>query len=146
MNSGLLELLVALGIALLASVTDIRERRIPNALILVGPVVAAAMAVIGGRWMDALIGSGLGMAVLALPRLIARDAIGLGDIKLVGVLGVSAGMAGIMIVIGIAVAAATPAALWNRCEEPNRRQLPFAPFLALGIAGCLAVHLAAGLG
>ena len=38
-------LLVALGVTLAASVTDIRERRIPNKLILVGLVIAAAIAV-----------------------------------------------------------------------------------------------------
>ena len=100
MNSGLLGLSAALGVALIASVTDIRERRIPNVLILVGLVVVAAMVAVGGRWLDALIGSGLGMVLLVLPRLIARDAVGLGDIKLVGVLGLGAGMAGILVVIG----------------------------------------------
>ena len=37
-------LLVALGVTLAASVTDIRERRIPNELILIGLVTAAAVA------------------------------------------------------------------------------------------------------
>ena len=136
----------ALGVALLASVTDIRERRIPNALVLAGLVIAAALAAMSGRWSDALIGSGLGIAVLALPRLIARDAVGLGDIKLVGVLGLGAGISGIVVVVGLAVAAATPVVLWARRKGSHFRPLPFAPFLAMGVVGCMAVRFAAGGG
>ncbi len=144
MNPELTGLSAALGVALIASVTDIRERRIPNALIVVGLVVAAAIVTVSGVWLDALAGSGLGIATLALPRLVARDAVGLGDIKLVGVLGLDAGMAGIMIVIGLAVAVAMPVALWDRREQSCRRRIPFAPFLAVGVAGYLAVRFAVG--
>ena len=139
MNPELMGLSAALGIALIASVTDIRARRIPNALVLVGLVITAAMAAVGSRWADALIGSGVGMAVLVLPRLAARDAVGLGDIKLVGVLGLSAGMAGIIVVLAVAVAAAMPVVLWDRRKQPCPRRIPFAPFLALGVAGCAMV-------
>ena len=72
-------LLVALGVTLAASVTDIRERRIPNELILIGLVIAAAVAATSGRWLEALAGGVLGVAILTLPRLVARDAVGLGD-------------------------------------------------------------------
>lgn len=146
MNSGLLGLSAALGVALLASVTDIRERRIPNVLILGGLVIVAAMVAMSGQWLDALIGSGLGMVLLALPRLIARDAVGLGDIKLVGVLGLGAGMSGIVVVVGLAVAAATPVVLWASRKGGHFRPLPFAPFLAMGVVGCMAVRFAAGGG
>ena len=146
MNSGLLELLVALGVALVASVTDIRERRIPNALVFVGLVIAAVIAATSGRWLDALLGSGLGMAVLALPRLVARDAVGLGDIKLAGVLGLSAGMSGIVVVVGLAVAAAMLVVLWERREGRSSGSLPFAPFLAVGVVGWMAVCLEVGVG
>ena len=146
MNPGLVGLLAALGVALVASVTDIRERRIPNALVLVGLVVAAVIAATSGRWLDALLGSWLGMAVLALPRLIARDAVGLGDIKLVGVLGLGVGISGIVVVVGLAVAAATPVVLWASLRGGHFGPLPFAPFLALGVVGCMAVRFAAGGG
>ena len=136
----------ALGVALIASVIDIRERRIPNALVLAGLVIAAALAAMSGRWSDALLGSALGMALLALPRLVARDAVGLGDIKLVGVVGMSAGLASTLVILGLAVATATPVVLWAGRERRCCRQLPFAPFLALGVAGCVVVRLAVGTG
>ena len=136
----------ALGVALIASVTDIRERRIPNVLVLAGLVIAAALAAMSGRWLDALLGSALGMTLLALPRLVARDAVGLGDIKLVGVLGLGVGTAGIVVVVGLAVAVATPVALWASRKRGDFRPLPFAPFLAMGAVGCMAVRFAAGGG
>ena len=146
MSLGLLGLSTALGVALLASITDIRERRIPNVLILIGLLVAVSIAAIGGQWSDALLGSGFGMAMLAFPRLISRDAVGLGDIKLVGVMGLSAGMAGTLVVVGIAVGAATPVFVWGARSGRRCRVLPFSPFLATGVAGCVALRLAAGGG
>ncbi|MCY4115251.1 MAG: A24 family peptidase [Chloroflexi bacterium] len=146
MNPGLIGLSVALGVALLASITDIRERRIPNTLIVTGLVATSALAVVGGWWVDALAGSGLGMVLLALPRLVARDAVGLGDIKLAGVLGIGTGMAVIVVAIGIAVVAAMPVFVWGARSGRRCRVLPFSPFLATGVVGCMAVHLAAGGG
>ncbi|MCY3783045.1 MAG: A24 family peptidase [Chloroflexi bacterium] len=146
MNPGLIGLSVALGVALLASITDIRERRIPNTLIVTGLVATSALAVVGGWWVDALAGSGLGMVLLALPRLVARDAVGLGDIKLAGVLGIGTGMVVIVVAIGIAVVAAMPVFLWCRPKAGCHRVLPFAPFLATGVAGHMAMRLAVGGG
>lgn len=146
MNLDLVGLSAALGIALLASITDIRERRIPNALILIGLLVAVSIAAIGGQWSDALLGSGFGIAMMALPRLVSRDAVGLGDVKLIGVLGLGAGMAGIVVVVGLAVAVATPIVLWAGAKEGDLRPLPFAPFLAVGVLGCVAVRFASGGG
>lgn len=146
MSLGLLGLSTALGVALLASITDIRERRIPNALILVGLVCAVSIVAMSGQWSDALLGSGFGMAILALPRMVARDAVGLGDIKLVGVLGLGAGIAGIAVVLGLAVVAAIPVFVWGGRNAGHFKVMPFAPFLATGVAGCMAVRLAAGGG
>ena len=139
-------LLGAAGITFVAAVTDVRTRRIPNALVLVGLVTTPALVAIGGGWMDALIGAGLGMLVLALPRLVARNAVGLGDIKLMGVVGMGAGMAGTLMVIGLAVAFAMPMVLWTKRGNDDCRRLPFAPFLALGVVAWLAVRLAARVG
>ncbi len=140
-------LLVALGVTLAASVTDIRERRIPNKLILVGLVIAAAIAVTSGQWLDALAGSLLGMAILALPRLVSRDAVGLGDVKLVGVVGMGVGVTGVAVVTGLAVAVATATIvfLWLGRRTLHRRRLPFAPFLAVGASGALAINAWAAL-
>ena len=146
MNLGLVGLSTALGVALLAAISDIRERRIPNALILIGLVVAVSIVAISGQWSDALLGSGIGMALLAFPRLMARDAVGFGDLKLVGVLGLGAGVSGIVVVVGLAVVAAIPVFVLGGRKARHFKVLPFAPFLATGVAGCMAVRLVAGGG
>lgn len=59
-----------------ASMNHICERRILNSrLVVAGLIATSALAAFGGRWVDVLAGSGLGMALLALPREIARDAV-----------------------------------------------------------------------
>ena len=141
-------LLVALGVTLAASVTDIRERRIPNELILIGLVIAAAVAATSGRWLDALAGGGLGVAILTLPRLVARDAVGLGDVKLAGVVGMGVGVTGVVAVVGVAVVTAAVAMGLVGLTSGGRRgrSLPLAPFVAVGTLGYVAVTLTAGAG
>ena len=143
MNLELVGLSTALGVALLASITDIRERRIPNTLVVAGLIAAGALAVVGGRWVDALTGGGLGMALLALPRLVAPEAVGFGDIKLVGIAGLAAGLPGVIAVVGIAVVAAVVAfAVRAACRRmPPEGGLPFAPYLAMGVVGYLAIAI-----
>ena len=145
MNPGLIGLFVTLGVALLASITDIREQRIPNTLIIAGLIATTALAVVGGRWVEALAGSGLGMALLALPRLVAPENVGFGDIKLVGVAGMAVGVSGVIVVVGLAVTAAVVTLAVRAARRRMLREggLPFAPCLALGIAGYLAAELIA---
>ena len=141
-------LLVALGVTLAASVTDIRERRIPNELILIGLVTAAAVAATSGCRLDALAGSVLGVAILTLPRLVARDAVGLGDVKLAGVVGMGVGVTGVVVVVALAVVAAMTTFVLLRLgsRSTHRRYLPFAPFLLAGTTGIAALTSFTGAG
>jgi prepilin peptidase CpaA len=79
---------VSAGVSLLACVTDLRTRRIPNVLTL-GAAVAAlayhAAAAGGAGLLTALVGWGLGLLVF-LP-LFALRGIGGGDVKLLAALG-----------------------------------------------------------
>ena len=139
---------MALGITLAASVTDIRERRIPNELILIGLVIAAAVAATSGHWLDALAGGVLGVAILTLPRLVARDAVGLGDVKLAGVVGMGVGVTGVVAVVGVAVVTAAVAMglMSLRSDGRHRWSLPLAPFLAIGAMGLIVAMAVAGAG
>ena len=141
-------LLVALGVTLAASVTDIRERRIPNELILIGLVTAVAVAATSGRWLEALAGGVLGVAILTLPRLVARDAVGLGDVKLAGVVGMGVGVTGVVVVVALAVVAAMTTFVLLRLgsRSTRRRYLPFAPFLLAGTTGIAALTSFTGAG
>ena len=144
----LLGQLIALGVTLAASVPDVRERRIPNVLVGAGLIATAPLAVVGGRWIDAVAGAGLGLALLALPLLIDHDAIGFGDIKLAGIVGLALGISGVMTAVGLAVVAASVALLVHAGNRRSSRglRLPFAPCLAFGVAGHLAGTLLLGAG
>jgi len=91
--------LAAISISLAA--IDLDTMRLPNAIVLpayiVGAVLFTAAAALGGAW-DHLVTAALGMlimgAVYAVPAFIRPDAIGGGDVKLAGVLGMFLGWLG----------------------------------------------------
>src|SRR5689334_22196323 len=104
--------------------TDLRSRRIPNAL--TGPAALAAIAFGGHLAAGALAAALLGVAALGRP-----DGMGLGDAKLAGVMGLCLG-APVLTALLVACAATVAYGLAARV-----RALPFAPFLALGAVAAL---------
>ena len=80
--------LIALGVALVACVTDVRSRRIPNVLTF-GAAAAALIVGAGVNGLDGLGTAGLGWvvgaAVFFLP--FALGGLGAGDVKLMAALG-----------------------------------------------------------
>jgi len=80
--------LVAIAIAAMACVTDLRSRRIPNALTFGGAAAALVFHTVstgGAGLLTSLAGWGLGVACFLLP--FALGGLGGGDIKLVAALG-----------------------------------------------------------
>ena len=82
MSPDLPGLLVALAITLVASVYDLRERRIPNWLILCGLAAAGVLTAVTGNWPDRVAGGLLAVVALLLPRIVMRGSVGAGDVKL----------------------------------------------------------------
>ena len=79
-------------LALVAGVTDLRSRRIPNWLTVPALAVGMVLNVAVGHWTglkDSLVGAGLGL-VLLLPFVLLRS-LGAGDWKLAGALGAFTG-------------------------------------------------------
>ncbi len=147
-DPGWVGVLVALVATVGAAVPDIRERRIPNAIVVAGLLAIGVLAVGGGRWTDALAGGALGVMFVALPGLAGPAAVGGGDIKLAAVVGSGLGAPGVLVAIGVAVAVATPVVAVRavrRDEDPDGT-LPFAPYLALGVVGYAAILVAVGVG
>lgn len=120
-----------------ASVTDLRSRLIPDRL-----TVPAAVCGLG---LAAVVGGILGLAIaalsgilLALPLLavaLARPCgMGMGDVKLVAVIGIYLGTSGwTALLAALALAALTGAMIsLSTRTRPGRTFLPLAPFLALG--------------
>ncbi len=118
------------------TLTDLERRIIPNKIVLAGSVVAvgivlaAAPETLDTRVIAAAIAGGL-MFVLALayPR-----GMGMGDAKLVGMMGLFLGRAvAPAVLIGFALGALVGVAMIARQGSGARKQaIPFGPFLAVG--------------
>jgi leader peptidase (prepilin peptidase)/N-methyltransferase len=132
---------LALGLALCAllvtvTLTDLERRVIPNAVLLVGALVGAGIAAAsdpGSLPERAVAAAGAGgflfCVALAYPR-----GMGMGDVKLVAVMGLYLGRAvAPALLIGFAAGALVGLVMIARQGAAARkRAIPFGPFLALG--------------
>jgi len=132
---------LALGLALCAllvivTLTDLERRVIPNAVLLGGAVIGVAIAAAadpGGLVERGIAAAGAGgflfCVALAYPR-----GMGMGDVKLVCVMGLYLGRAvAPAMLIGFTAGAVMGLALIARHGPAARkRAVPFGPFLALG--------------
>jgi len=129
-----------------ASIVDLRHREIPNlASWLVGFIGVIA-------WQDSpqmlLINAlsagviGLGLAALGewAWRTSAREALGLGDVKLIAAGTVAVGVANLWVMLLLAAIGGITSALVARAR--NQEGIPFGPFLAYGlfVSFLLSVH------
>lgn len=140
-------LLAAVGVAL--AVIDLDTHRLPNALVLPGYVVLPVLlgaAVLLGAPADALPRAAFGGAALfafyAMLRGIRAGAMGGGDVKLAGVLGIALGFAGWDALIVGSLAAfllggTAGIALLVAGRAHARTALPFGPWMISGAWGGL---------
>jgi leader peptidase (prepilin peptidase)/N-methyltransferase len=128
--------LVLCFVLVTVTLTDLDLRVIPNAIVLAGAVAAVAIVAIGDAGelgeraiAAAAAGGFLFLVVLAYPR-----GMGMGDAKLVGMMGLYLGRAvAPAVLIGFAVGALVGLVLIARHGAAARKQaVPFGPFLALG--------------
>jgi leader peptidase (prepilin peptidase) / N-methyltransferase len=140
---------LVLGIVLVAflvpiALIDLDTKLIPNRLTAPAAVLAIVLGTAldpGGELQRLLAGAAAG-AVLALPSLLHPQGMGLGDAKLIAVIGLFLGQA-IIPVFFIAFIAGTAVGLAviarKGMSEGRRTPIPFGPFLALGgVVGVLA--------
>jgi leader peptidase (prepilin peptidase)/N-methyltransferase len=141
----------ALGVALLfvlvpVSLVDLDVRKIPNRI--TGP--AAVLAVIIGLAIKPsglpgqMIGGAAGFAFLFVFALAYPRGLGMGDVKLAGVLGLYlAGAVAVALFAGVLIGAVVGLGVMARVgvAEGRKTGLPFGPFLAAGgLIGILAGH------
>lgn len=120
---------------------DLASRILPNRIVLPATVavLAANIAVEPDRWAEWLF-AGIGAAaLLALPLVVVREGVGMGDIKMALLLGAGLGWAVVDALFYGAFAAAVYAIvlLLRHGHAARRMTFPFGPFLALG--GIIAV-------
>jgi len=126
---------------------DIRKRIIPNKLVvgIFSTKITILLLKIVAQWgkeqilqqvglVDALAGLAAAGAVAGLCRLVAKEGIGMGDVKLLLALGWYQGLLIGMRTLALTSLAALPVAAyqaWIR-KAGKEQTLPFAPFLGLG--------------
>lgn len=122
---------------------DARQRIIPNRIVLPAwaIVLASQIALRPERWAEWLIASGLAFAAFLLPALAVPAALGMGDVKLAGLLGAALGytvLSGLL--IGTLLAGAYCTFLLIRHGTAARRiPIPYGPFLAAGAVAVLLI-------
>lgn len=135
-------------IAVLATVaiTDVERRLIPNRVLAPAAVWALAATALASRpLIEHLAAGGIAFGVLLATVLVYPRGLGMGDVKLAGVIGLYLGAAAApAILAGFAAGSLAGLGLVARHGRAARgRTLPFAPFLALG--GLIGVLFGAGL-
>ncbi len=116
-----------------ATLVDLRERRIPNALTYPGLVVAAAVGFAGGAALDMLGGFALAGGAMAAAWALGRGALGMGDVKLSALAGTALGLQGTPLFLVLGTLAGGAVALVVLVLRRDRRAtLPYGPALALG--------------
>jgi len=115
-------------------VYDLRQRRVPNWLVLSGAAVALAalglgMQPFGLEWTTALTGAAVGFGCLLL--IYAAGYMGAGDVKFAGALGLWVGLSALLpIWIGASLLAGLHSAAWLALQR-----WPLSPRLALMLQG-----------
>lgn len=130
----LCELLALASFLLAVSVTDIRRRMIPmDAVLFYGAVcvLCRLSALSLSDVLDAMLGAALGMALLGLPHLLRREAVGAGDVWVLTVCGTIAGFPGVAYLLLRALLALAVASLVQllRKKASVKSEMPLTPFL-----------------
>jgi leader peptidase (prepilin peptidase) / N-methyltransferase len=125
--------------ALLAiAVVDIRERRVPNRIVLPAFVAVLALHTIGDPSWEWAAAAAAAFAVLLVLALLKPAGLGMGDVKLTLLLGAMLGR-NVLIALVVGLAAAALPSLVLILRGRRDATLPLAPFLALG--GLVALPL-----
>jgi len=126
-------------------VIDLEHRRVLNIMLAPAAVIALLASFLPGgpTPVQALLGGVLGFGVFALLALIGRGAMGLGDVKLAGVIGLMTGYPLVIpaLALGIVFGGVAAIVLLVTRRVGRKGTMAYAPYLALGT---IVVLLAAG--
>ena len=135
---------VLVGLLLWLSVVDLRERRLPNRLVLAVAVLGLGFSLVQCVYVSSwtpLKNSLLGMILAAVPALVfsllyfalrEQEGFGAGDIKLLAALGLHLGIVGILLLPLASLLAALvtlPQLLFSK-EKARKHTLAFGPYIS----------------
>ena len=128
----------SLGVLVVLSGIDLQARVLPNAIVLpaTAAVLCAQAVARPERLLESVLAALAAAAIVFAPNLLDPAAMGMGDVKLAGFLGVLLGFAAIpALMIGLlATAPALAVLLALRGRDARRAAIPLGPFLAFGAA------------
>lgn len=128
--------LVVLALLVLLTATDLEQRRLPH--LLLDPLIVVAVAFVpfnpSVTIPDAIIGGVAALTLLGLLGMVIRGGVALGDLYLVGALGLLLGWQGIFVAvfIGALLASVASLALLASRRVGMKSYIPFGPFLVAG--------------
>ena len=145
-----LAVLVLAGSGIWLAATDLREHRLPRSV--VWPLYPVTLALLGVsaalseqhvRWWWMLWGFAIMGGLFALLRLTYPAGMGLGDVRLAGVLGLATGFASVWhtvlaLVVTFVLAGAVSLALLAARRITMSTRVAFGPFMLLGSLGVIA--------
>lgn len=121
---------------------DVLTRRIPNSVTVPAAVVVLALRAVfaTGTLPEALIAGVAGFAAFFFLVVITRGGFGMGDVKLVGLLGLLLGKALLpSLLVGVVVGGLASAVVAVSVRGGRKRAIPYGPYLCFGAAlGILA--------
>ena len=117
---------------------DVRERRVPNRIVLPAAAVVLALHTLGDPSLEWTIAALAAFAFLLVPALVYPAGLGMGDVKLMLLLGAMLGEEVLVAVLVGFVAAAVPSIVLLLLGRRGTT-IAFAPYLALG--GLVALPL-----
>ena len=129
--------LLILAMLVVLTATDLEQRRLPHLLLDALIVVAALFVPFNPSvdWLNALIGGAVAVAFMGLLGLVVRGGVALGDLYLVGPIGLVLGWPAIFVAVFVAgiMSAGVSAALLLTRRAGLKSYIPFGPFLVAGM-------------
>ena len=121
---------------LAVTIIDYEHRKVLNRMLIAAlPVVAIVIAFTDMVTLrSALMGAAIGFGVFLLTAVLRRGGMGMGDVKLAGLIGLATGVAGVAIsmVVGIVTAGIAGLIIMMSRRMDRRATMAYAPYLALG--------------
>jgi leader peptidase (prepilin peptidase)/N-methyltransferase len=140
---------IAAGVLVVLSAIDLERHIIPNRIVLPAAAIVLVLniALFPGRAGEWAVAAVIAAVVFAAPALFGRNWVGMGDAKLMLLLGATLGWA-VVGAVFCALVLTFPASAWlivRRGTQARKAMIPFGPFLALGAAVVMFGPTLAGL-